>query len=193
MPNRLIIIRHGETGHNKAKILQGHLDIPLNDTGRAQADNAAKILKDEKFDVVFSSDLQRAHETARRALGDKKTDQIHLTPLLRERYFGKFQGMTFSQIGNYLTKFGEQGNFSFQGREKEFGVETEEELKARIAAFMKNLESHKGRNVAVFSHGGFIKRLLQHLGVLGKDDNPYIPNATPIVLIKKGNTYVVEE
>lgn len=191
MPKKIIIVRHGQTAHNKNKILQGHLDTPLDDTGLKQAYEAQKLLKNMKIDAVYSSDLIRAKQTASTAVKGKN---IHTTPLLRERYFGKLQGLTFGQIGEYLSKFGEQGNFSFRGREKEFGVETEEELINRINQFRKILESHKNKTVAVFSHGGFIKRLLKAFGVNKENiDTMYIPNATPMVLVKKGNTYILEE
>lgn len=191
MPKKIIIIRHGQTAQNKGKILQGHLDTDLDETGRSQALKAAGLLKDEVIDVVFSSDLKRALQTAKAAA---KNRHIHTTPLLRERYFGKLQGMTFAQIGEYLSRFGEQGNFSFKGRETEFGVETEEDVSRRIDEFRKILENHRGKTVAVFSHGGFIKRMLKAYGVNKENiDTMYIPNATPMVLIKKGDTYILEE
>jgi probable phosphoglycerate mutase len=191
MPKKIIIVRHGQTAHNKNRIMQGHLDTDLDETGRLQAIDAAKLLANETIDVTYSSDLKRAMQTAQAAISGMP---IRKTPLLRERYFGKFQGMTIDQIGQYLSKFGEQGNFSFQGREKEFDIETEEEIVKRIEEFKKILDTHRGKTVAVFSHGGFIKRFLKELGVKKDNiDTMYIPNASPMVLIKKGDTYILEE
>ncbi|OGK62280.1 hypothetical protein A2334_02370 [Candidatus Roizmanbacteria bacterium RIFOXYB2_FULL_38_10] len=193
MPQKIIIIRHGQTANNKKRILQGHLDTPLDEEGKAQSHRAAKILKNRKIDVVFSSDLIRAFQTAQ-IVTKGIVKHIKRTPLLREKYFGKFQGMTFDEIGSYLTKFGEQGNFSFRGREKEFGVETEDEVIERITEFKKMLVTHKGKTIAIFSHGGFIRRLCIVFGIpKEKIEKVYIPNATPMVLIKKGNTYILEE
>ena len=61
---RIIAIRHGETAWNVDTRIQGHLDIPLNDTGLWQADQVARALADEPITAIYTSDLQRAHATA---------------------------------------------------------------------------------------------------------------------------------
>ena len=65
---RVLAIRHGETAWNVDTRIQGHLDIPLNDTGRWQAARLAQALAGERIAAIYSSDLQRAHATAQ-ALG----------------------------------------------------------------------------------------------------------------------------
>lgn len=194
MPQKIIVVRHGQTTENIKLIIQGHLDTMLDGTGKKQAKEAAELLKNEKIDVFFSSDLKRAFHTAQAVVSRHKDKEILTTPLLREKYFGSFQGMTFKEIGNYLPKFGEEGNFSFRGKEKEFGVETDEEVKERIRMFKKILKSHQGKTVAVFSHGGTIRRMLEVFGIpLSKIKAMHVPNAIPMVLIKKGNTYILQE
>ena len=61
----IYIVRHGETDWNKEHRIQGHVDIPLNDQGKLDAKKAKDKLKKVKFDVVFSSPLSRAYETAK--------------------------------------------------------------------------------------------------------------------------------
>ena len=62
---RILAIRHGETAWNVETRLQGHLDIPLNDTGLLQADRLARALTGrEAVDAIYASDLSRAHTTA---------------------------------------------------------------------------------------------------------------------------------
>ncbi len=190
MPNKIIIIRHGQTSHNKNKIMQGHLDTLLDDVGQDQAQRVAAMIIKEKIDVFFSSDLKRALHTAQVVAHQKP---IQITPLLRERYFGKLQGMTIAKIGEIISGFGLKGNYSFKGREKEFNIETEENIHKRISEFRALLAGYKGKTVALVSHGGFIKRLLKALGAIQEIDSVSIPNATPIVLIKKGDVYVLEQ
>lgn len=193
MPQRIIIVRHGQTAENKKRILQGHLDTLLDEVGIKQAEEVAEILKDEHIEAFFSSDLKRALHTAEAVISKHAGKTIHITHLLREKHFGIFQGKSFGEVGHYLPKFGEQGNFSFQGKEKEFGVETNDAVKERIQEFKKTLALHKGKTVAVFSHGGTIRRMLEVLGIPSSViEKMYVHNAAPMVLIKKGEMYVLE-
>jgi probable phosphoglycerate mutase len=61
---RILAIRHGETAWNVDTRIQGQLDVGLNEVGRRQAELAARHLADEDLAAVYSSDLQRAHDTA---------------------------------------------------------------------------------------------------------------------------------
>lgn len=64
MPKKIILVRHGRTDWNSERITQGHLDTFLNKEGLDQAIAVAEKLKDEKIDVIISSDLKRAFQTA---------------------------------------------------------------------------------------------------------------------------------
>lgn len=94
---RIIAIRHGETAWNVDTRIQGHLDIPLNDTGLWQARQLARALADEPVAAIYTSDLQRARATAQ-AVADTTGAPLTPEPDLRERSFGHFQGRTFAQI-----------------------------------------------------------------------------------------------
>jgi probable phosphoglycerate mutase len=63
-PTRILAIRHGETAWNVDTRIQGHLNIPLNDTGHWQAERLGQALADEEITAIYASDLSRAHETA---------------------------------------------------------------------------------------------------------------------------------
>src|SRR3954453_7328547 len=94
---RIIAVRHGETAWNVDARIQGQLDIQLNETGRWQARRVGSALSAEQIAAVYSSDLGRAHETAR-AIGDAAGIAVVAHPGLRERRFGMFEGKTFDEI-----------------------------------------------------------------------------------------------
>ncbi len=102
---RLIIIRHGETHANAKHIVQGHLNSRLNKKGMAQAKKIGLRLKGEKIDVIFSSDLTRARQTASE-IGRFHKAPIHYVKQIRERNAGIFEGRPFKLL---LEDFARQG------------------------------------------------------------------------------------
>src|SRR5919109_4497125 len=92
MPTRIILARHGETDWNRERRWQGHSDRPLNGTGRAQAQALADELAGQPIAAVYSSDLLRAHETAR-IVADRLGLDVVTVPGLRERRFGSWEGL----------------------------------------------------------------------------------------------------
>jgi len=93
---RFCLVRHGETAWNTERRLQGHLDIPLNDTGRAQAAATADALADDRFHALYTSDLARAQDTAQ-ALAARIERPVAQITALRERHYGIFQGLTYDE------------------------------------------------------------------------------------------------
>lgn len=95
---RVLLIRHGETDWNRANLIQGQIDIPLNAHGREQARLAAMALGARgPVHRIYSSDLTRALETAQAVARATKAPLI-ATADLRERRFGVFEGRTFDDI-----------------------------------------------------------------------------------------------
>ena len=95
--SRLIIWRHGQTEWNATDRIQGHADVGLDDIGRAQAAAAAKHIAAGHPDVIVSSDLRRAADTAG-ALAAVTGLTVRLDPRLREQYFGDWQGLTNAEV-----------------------------------------------------------------------------------------------
>src|SRR5258707_782347 len=91
---RLCLVRHGETAWNAEGRVQGQLDIPLSPTGLAQAKAIAAALRDESFDVIYSSDLVRVQQTAQPS-AELFKKKILLDQRLRERHYGVFQSLTY--------------------------------------------------------------------------------------------------
>ena len=92
---RLLLVRHGETALNAARILQP-ADTPLNERGLAQAQALGRRLADESIATVWSSDLPRAWQTAQAVAGGRP---LVAQPLLRERNFGDLRGLAYDALG----------------------------------------------------------------------------------------------
>ncbi len=88
----ILLVRHGETDWNRARRMQGHIDIPLNTEGLRQARALGAALASEKLDAIYSSDLQRARVTAQ-AVADVHQMTVVIDEQLRERCYGVFEGL----------------------------------------------------------------------------------------------------
>ena len=114
---RILAIRHGQTAWNADSRIQGHTDIALDDTGLWQAERLAQALGDEDLDVLYSSDLSRARQTAA-PLAGRKGLALRLDSGLRERGFGEFEGLSFVQIEQRWPKQAA----AWRHRDPDFGV-----------------------------------------------------------------------
>jgi len=151
MTVRLWLVRHGATDWSDARRLNGWTDTPLNDRGRLQARSLAERLNARQFARVWSSDLARAAETARLALGEPVLD-----PRLRELEFGMLEGSRWedctADVRGALAAF---DDFEAPGGESVAG------LRSRVIRFVEELP--EGDHL-VFTHGGVIRLLLRQTG-----------------------------
>ncbi|MEU1727884.1 histidine phosphatase family protein [Actinomadura sp. ATCC 39365] len=97
MSRRIVCLRHGQTLWNVEHRFQGHSDIPLDETGVAQAARAASLLASLRPTLIVSSDLQRAHDTAL-ALGRLVGLDVTVDKDFRERGGGQWEGLTRDEI-----------------------------------------------------------------------------------------------
>jgi probable phosphoglycerate mutase len=165
---RFWLIRHGETQWNADRRLQGQLDIPLSATGVAQATRLKAYLRTPAFtpaiDVIVTSDLGRAYETARIAAGDLSIPMVPC-PELRERAYGIYEGRDWADLkgengGAAAIDFGDPAQDVEQG-------ESLPVFDARVQRAFEGLAArYRGKNVLAFSHGGVIdivwRRLHDH-------------------------------
>lgn len=156
---RIIAVRHGETAWNVDARIQGQLDIQLNDTGRWQAQRVGHALSGEPLAAIYSSDLGRAHETAR-AIADAAGIPVVAHSGLRERRFGMFEGKTFDEI----TQNWPEHALNWKKRIPEWqppdGGESLLELRERVTRTVSDLASrHCGGLIAVVAHGGVLDAL----------------------------------
>lgn len=152
---RVIAIRHGETAWNVDTRIQGQLDLPLNDTGRAQARRLAAALRSEDIAAIYSSDLGRAHETAQ-ALAASRGIAVVPEAGLRERHFGMFQGKTFAEIDATWPDHA----LAWRKRHPEWapdGGESLVQLRDRIVSVASQLaRQHVGEQIVLVAHGGVL-------------------------------------
>jgi broad specificity phosphatase PhoE len=151
MPTRIILARHGETDWNLERRWQGHSDRPLNQTGLAQAEELAEQLAGEPIAAVYSSDLLRAHETARVVAARLGLDVVAV-PGLREREFGSWEGLRDVEVEH-----------RFPGAHGPPDGETREEMLRRVLESLEAIAAaHDGETVLVVCHGGPIRAALLH-------------------------------
>ena len=156
MSTELLLIRHGETDWNRRQCFQGQIDVPLNETGLAQARRMAARLASERIDALVVSDLTRARQTAT-PLAEALGLMPQLEPALREQSFGILEGMSFDEIRQrhpeeFALWVKQDPDYALPG-----GAENRRDFHRRvIAALHATGRTHAGRRIAVVTHGGVL-------------------------------------
>jgi probable phosphoglycerate mutase len=147
----IYLVRHGETDWNLAKRIQGNTDIPLNDTGRAQAATSGRLLARRDWDLIVTSPLSRARETAEIIARETGLATPVEIDALVERHYGDAEGLDYRTIEERYPN-----NADVPGRE------SREDVAARVLpAIMALADAHPEQNLVVVSHGGVIRTILQ--------------------------------
>ncbi|PRY70468.1 putative phosphoglycerate mutase [Glaciihabitans tibetensis] len=146
----LYLVRHGETDWNRARRIQGSTDIPLNDTGRAQAATTGALLARREWDAIISSPLSRAYETASIIARETGLAAPTTRDTLVERGYGAAEGLDHREVDT-----------RFPDGEEVPGRESRDEVMERVVpALLSIAAEHPGENVIVVSHGGVIRAVL---------------------------------
>jgi broad specificity phosphatase PhoE len=145
------LVRHGCTDYNVENRLQGWMDVPLNEEGRRQAKELAFSINKKCWDVVISSDLIRAKQTAE-IISEALNSPLFLFKGLRERNFGIYEGKLIQEIEEMKL---ESNNSNMESEEKDNFI-------LRINKSFDILASvFKGQRIIVVSHGGVLKNFLK--------------------------------
>ncbi|AIF69376.1 phosphoglyceromutase [Palaeococcus pacificus DY20341] len=209
--SKLVLVRHGESLWNKLNIFTGWVDVPLSERGVKEALEAGELLKDYKFDVIFTSELVRAIQTVMlimsknssgvpRIIHDegrmKKWGEVYgehgknYIPVykawqLNERYYGKLQGWN----KNYAREvYGEEQVLLWR-RSYDIAPPGGESLKdtaeRTIPYFRGKIipELEKGKNVLVSAHGNSLRSIVMHIEGLTKEQvlKLNIPTGVPLI------------
>lgn len=183
-PVLIALVRHGETEWNRARRIQGMTDIPLNDTGRAQAAATGALLATEEWRAVYSSPLSRAAESAAIIAASLGLAEPAIVAELAERAHGALEGLDHA------------GRLAVEAQAATIeGLEPRSAVTARATAALSRIaSSHPGGSVVVVSHGGVIHALLQQLsgGSLPSVGDAIANGSVHLVRIADGALELVE-
>jgi 2,3-bisphosphoglycerate-dependent phosphoglycerate mutase len=171
----LVLVRHGQSLWNLENKFTGWVDVPLTELGEKEAHRAGQHLKGMKFDIAFTSDLQRAQKTLAVIL-----DEIGQTGLniikdkaLNERHYGALQGLNKAQkYGEDQVKIWRRSydvppppdQEGFSESLKDTAARTLPYFDAKIVPYLK-----EGKNVLVAAHGNSLRSIVMHLEHLTKE------------------------
>lgn len=146
----IYLVRHGQTDYNLEDRMQGHLDIPLNETGKKEAMICKKELSFIKIDRIIASDLLRAKETAS-IINESLSLPISYDARLRELNMGDLQGLVFKDVSNECWDL-------LNHEPHKIHAESLEDFYKRIKSFFDEIDAK--RNTLIVAHGGTVRMLM---------------------------------
>ncbi len=181
----LIFVRHGQSEANFQKVFAGHLNVPLTELGKKQAENTAHYLKDYPIERIYASDLTRAWQTALPTAEQFGLDIIS-DSFLREIYAGDWEGLSYETLKlKYPVEYG-QIWINDTGHAHPNNGESVVELSQRIYSEVDRLiAENPSRCVAVFTHATPIRLLFAKWKGIEPENLssvPFVPNASVSVV-----------
>ena len=191
----IYIIRHGETDWNVLRKFQGRTDIPLNENGRQVAAWTKEGLKDVAFDLVYTSPLRRAKETAQIIVGDRQIPIIEEERII-EMNFGSYEGVEARLQDDNLKRFFKAPE---QYRAPE-GGESIEEVLQRAGEFLEELYSDErlsNSTILMSTHGAMLSALMCKIKGVGVADfwsgGLYKNCGFSVIEVKEGKSHILKE
>jgi probable phosphoglycerate mutase len=175
---RFCIVRHGETDWNAEQRIQGQRDLPLNAEGIEQAHKLSHYFATRTLDAIYASDLIRAYDTAL-PIGQTQKLAVYPLPQLRERNYGRCEGMTRSEVA---ATYPEDARALHERRSDYVipGGESLNQHRARILDCVTGLARlHSGQTLLLVTHGGVLDQIYREASgmPLEKPRDFPIPNA----------------
>ncbi len=147
----ICLVRHGQTDWNAEGKLQGRTDIELNQNGIFQAQQCRNALSDMDWDLIITSPLKRAKETAEIINVELNIPLIEMEHFI-ERYYGDAEGMTEAE------RMAAFPNKNYSNQEERIAL-----TKRVVNGIEKINELYKGKKIVVVAHGAVINSILTHL------------------------------
>lgn len=193
----LILLRHGQSDYNQKNLFTGWVDVGLSNQGILEAERAKELLINYHFDVVFTSVLKRAIDTADIVLGEKNTAPIFRNAALNERDYGALSGKNKDEARAH---FGEEQiqiwRRSFTEKPPE-GESLEDTCKRVTPYYEREIKPFidQGKIVLITAHGNSLRALIKHLENLSDQEIVAIeiPTASPLIYRFDENKTVKKE
>jgi 2,3-bisphosphoglycerate-dependent phosphoglycerate mutase len=198
----LILLRHGQSQWNLENRFTGWIDVDLSDLGREEAWQAGEKLRDRKIDLVYTSALKRAVDTAKIALEAAGKGDMELIgdQALNERHYGDLQGLNKAETAE---KFGDEQVHIWR-RSFDIAPPAGESLEMTMERVMPYYNAHilpdllAGKNVLVVAHGNSLRSLMYYLDNHTKESilKLEIPTGRPILYdldVSSGQVKVVSK
>jgi probable phosphoglycerate mutase len=168
---RLLLVRHGETEWNRQKRFQGQIDIPLNDNGRVQAQQAAEFLRSLSIDHAISSPLSRPKETAEIILQHHPHLDLELQDDLQEISHGRWEGKLEQEIEAEFPGLLEQWQAAPETVQMPEGENLQQVWERAIAGWQSIVAAHadQPKTILVVAHDAINKAILCHVAGLGPE------------------------
>jgi uncharacterized phosphatase len=180
----LALVRHGQTDWNLERRIQGSSDVPLNDTGRAQAAATGELLAGGPWQAIYASRLGRARETARIIAAATGLGDPRVLAGIEERNYGEAEGLNAEQI---MARFPDDAPVP--------GREDPESVVARALIAIEQLaQQNADGSIIVVSHGGVIGAIVRHItgGSLPVPGNPILNGSVTELEVRDGGLHLVE-
>ena len=155
---RLILVRHGQTALNEKNVFRGRLDIPLNETGIQQANAIAERLCTFNINIIYTSPLKRALETAQ-VIGTKLNINTEIDNNLIDFDFGKWQGLTIGEVEKRFPKLYEQW-LKGPHMVKIPDGENLDLVRIRVSKVLNKILRDDGSDMVIVSHRVILKVLI---------------------------------
>ena len=157
----LYVVRHGETIWNVEKRVQGITDIPLTEKGRKEAEELQELISTLNIDVVISSPLERARETAEILIDSKLP--INTDDRIKERDWGMNEGALISEVDRWVC-------WDVILNTKVQNIECIQDFMDRVSNFIEEIKiKHQDKNVLIVTHSAVSRVIHYLLGIIPED------------------------
>ncbi len=156
---KIFLVRHGETDYGKKHITTGHIDIPLNETGKKEAQATAKFLKGRNIVKIFSSSLSRTSETAK-IIASELNLPIVVYDELMEHTSGKLDGVPLKVFFDKLKSVGDFEKMVIQSGGEPWNVFTERVWNKFLDILNENEDDG---NILIVTHGGVTRTIISEI------------------------------